>query len=76
MAEPGKQQLEHDIAATREELAATVAEIEARVSPAAFARRHRDELVVAGAVAAVLLVVIRIGAAIRRRAQRHAVSAA
>ena len=67
MAESSKQQLEHDIAETREELAATVAEIEARVSPTAFVRRHRDELVVAGVVSAALLVVIRIGAAVRHR---------
>ena len=76
MAEPSKQQLEHDIAETREQLAATVAEIEARVSPTAFARRHRDELVVAGVVSAALLVVVRIGVAIRHRTRRHATSAA
>jgi len=76
VVEPSKQQLEHDIAETREELATTVAEIEARVSPTAFARRHRDELFVAGVLSAALLVVVRTAAAIRHRAQRRAISAA
>jgi hypothetical protein len=66
VAEPSKQQLEHDIVETREALSATVGEIEARVSPAAFARRHRDELIRAGTVTLALLVVIRVAAAVRR----------
>jgi len=76
VAQPSKQQLEHDIAETREELATTIAEIEARVSPTAFARRHRDELLVLGAATAAVFAMIRIGAALRRRVQPRAISAA
>ena len=72
MAEPSKQQLEHDIAETREELAATISEIERRVSPVALARRHRQELVIAGAGVAALLLVLRSVAAIRRHHERSA----
>lgn len=54
-------QLEQDIAATRDELARTLSELEHRMNPRAIVRRNRVPLVVvAGAVVVVMALGVRL----------------